>query len=338
MQNQTVSEIDPKEINKAKSLISPHIRKTPIFCSEELNQQTNAEILFKCENFQKTGAFKFRGVMNALINLKKEHGTNISEIVAYSSGNHGAAIAYACRILGLKANILISKEISDLKKRIIKEQGVNLIETNNRQESEILSKEMASSGMHLIHHSDNDDVIAGAGTITSEIFSEYANLNAIFATCGGGGMLSGAVLAKKLHQNNCQLIGTEPELANDALRSFKSGKIYRFDKSPQTIAEGARTLSISERNFQYIKQLNDFIDVSEEQILHSCAWLMHLLKIAVEPTCAVAFAGALKWLKNSCKMEKPKICIIISGGNLDYLAYQAIWQQDRLKNPILSKF
>ncbi len=329
--------ISTDELLKAKDRIKPFVVKTPILSSEELNADLGHEIYFKAENFQKTGAFKVRGVFNALLALK-ETGKN-PEIVAYSSGNHGKAVAYAGGILGFKSNILVAKEISELKKRSIRELGANLIETESRHESEKMTYEMVKNGYELIHHSDNDHVIAGAGTLSHEIFNEIEGLNALFATCGGGGMLSGAVLARELNQTKCQIFGAEPALANDASRSFQSGKIFRFEKTPQTIAEGARTLSVTERNFAYLKKLDGFLEVSEQQILHANAWAMHSLKIVIEPTCAVAIAAAFKWLKSLGKnAPKQKVAIVISGGNIDYDIYQKIWAEDRLAKKISEFF
>jgi threonine dehydratase len=174
-------------------------------------------------------------------------------------------------------------------------------------------------------------VIAGQGTACLEALEDGGMMDAVFATCGGGGLLSGTLLATQLTGKNIPVFGCEPQMANDAARSYRTGKIVSFDETPMTIADGARTLHISECTLAYLRQLRDFYEVSEDNILYWTQWLHHLLKVVVEPTSAVAMAGACQWLKT--QKEKKRVLVILSGGNIDADTYQKIWSHDYLEKP-----
>jgi len=316
-------------IGSALKRVSPYIHHTPIVSSENLDFMLGSKILFKAESLQKTGAFKVRGVLNHLLSLK-ELGHLPEKVVAYSTGNHGIGVAYAAKKLGIKARIYLPKNTAVLKQQQAVYLGADVIFTETRKEAEELTKLDGMNGYHYLHPSDSDSTIQGAGTVCLEALNQTGNVDAIFASCGGGGLLSGSFLAKNEYNSNIKLIGAEPEAGNDAARSLSDGKIFRFDESPNTIADGLRTLGLSERTFNYIKQLDDFITISEDEIKYWTVWLMHLLKLVCEPSCAISMAAAYKWLQ---KQKEPKtILVILSGGNVDPSVLSELLNSEYLLN------
>ena len=307
--------IEKNEIGKALNRISPYIHQTPIVSSENLDSMLGHKILFKAESLQKTGAFKVRGVLNHLLSLKEQNMLPL-KVVAYSTGNHGIGVAYVAKKLGIQARIYLPRNTAVLKQQQAISLGAEVIFTNTRKEAEEFTKQDGEAGYHYLHPSDNDTTIAGAGTVCLEALKQInTKIDAIFASCGGGGLLSGCVLARNEYRKDILVIGTEPEMADDANRSRQSGKIFRFEESPDTIADGLRTLGLSERTFKYIKQLDDFIIIDEDEIKYWTVWLMHLLKLVCEPSCAISMAGVYRWLK---KQKEPKtVLVMLSGGNVD---------------------
>ena len=275
---------------------------------------------------QKVGAFKSRGALNTLLHLN-EQGKLPKEVVAFSSGNHAQAVAWAARKLGIKATIIVPSVASPIKVAATRSYGAEVIITKERQEAEDLAHEKAKTAF-LLPPYDHDDVIAGQGTAAFEAWKKEGGFDAVFAPCGGGGLISGTYLATRLFSDKAKVFACEPLIANDAADSYKTGIIRRFEKSPMTIADGTRTLSVSERTFQYIKKLNGFYEISEEEIIYWTQWLTHLLKINLEPTCALGMAGAYKYIKEG-NMDS-KILIIISGGNIDPSSYLKIWEKSFL--------
>jgi threonine dehydratase len=295
-----------------------------------------ADIYFKADCLQKTGAFKVRGVLNHLLSLKEE-GRLPSKVVGYSTGNHGIGLAYAATALGVKARIYLPKDTAPVKQRAAIFYGAEVIYTDTRQEAEDRTKEDSEKGFYYMHPSDSDYTIAGAGTICFEALQQLEGMNpdAIFASCGGGGLLSGSYLAKELLSPSSLLIGTEPTRADDAYRSIKTGKIQRFEKAPDTYADGLKTLGVSQRAFEYLQKLDDFCLVDEDKILYWTAWLIHLLKLAVEPSCALNMESILNW-RRKCGIENPTILMLISGGNIDPILYRELWKDDFLQQaPVL---
>ncbi|MCH2037175.1 MAG: serine/threonine dehydratase [Rickettsiales bacterium] len=289
-----------------------------------LNDWVGHRILFKVEGFQKTGSFKIRGALNHLLK-RKEQGCLPSHVVAFSSGNHAQAVAYAAQLLGIKATICMPSYASTIKQAATKGYGAEIVTFNTRQEAELAVQEYINNGAHFIHPYDDDDIIAGQGTSCYEALGEHYNYDAIFATCGGGGWLSGTYLAKELLSPQSLVIGCEPLNANDAIQALQSGTIVRLSGTPDTVADGARTLSISKRTFSYLKKLDAFYEADEESIGYWTQWLTHLLKITVEPTSCVAMVGAYAWLKQQKKQQT--ILILLSGGNIAQDTYQTIWRK-----------
>lgn len=318
----------PDNVKEAYARIKPFLHKTPIVSSNTLNDMLGHEIYFKVESLQKTGAFKVRGSLNHLLALK-ERSLLPEKVVAYSTGNHGIGLSWVARLLGIKARIYLPENTAAIKQRAAKSYGAEVISTKTRQEAELKTKEDGQNGFYYMHPSDNDLTIAGAGTVCLEALTQLDfKPDAIFASCGGGGLLSGTYLAKELLSPNSLLFGVEPELGKDAYISLEQGKIFRFTDSPNTVADGLRTLGISERTFEYLKKLDGFYLSEEEAIYHWSARLLHLIKIACEPSAAINMVGVQQWIttQNSSK----KILVIISGGNIDPELYKEIWHDHYL--------
>lgn len=323
----TYNPLSPQVVEEAYKRISPYIKRTPILQSQLLNGFLKHDIRFKIEGLQTTGAFKARGALNTLISLKEQKNLP-KEIVTFSSGNHAQAVAWAGRKLGVKATIFLPACTSKIKQQATISYGATVINTANRIEAEERTAEMAGKGAYFIHPYDNDMVIAGQGTACFEALQDFKP-HAIFAPCGGGGLLSGTYLASQLLSRETLVFAGEPAQANDATLSYRAGKIIGFKDSPLTIADGARALTISERTFHYLRHLDGFYEVSELEIYYWTQWLIHLLKIAVEPTSALAMGAAYKWILE--QSEPQKILIILSGGNIAPETYQAIWKEGHLE-------
>jgi threonine dehydratase len=322
--------ISPQEVAIAHMRIKSYIRRTPIMSSSALNTLLGHEVIFKTENFQKIGAFKARGAINKLLILKEQNKLQ-DRLVAFSAGNHSQAVAWAAKIFGIKATIFLPEIASSIKIQATKSYGANVIITKTRQEAEDQTYELAKKGACLVHAYDDDAIITGQGTAMFEALADSKeNPDAIFAACGGGGLLSGSYLAKELLCPSSLVFGVEPANANDATYSYNKNKLYRFDDSPNTIADGVRTLSLSCRTFHYIKNIDGFVEVDENEIIRWVQYLSHFLKINIEPTAALAMAGAYKWLKK--QTIKKRIIVILSGGNTAPDMHKYIWQEDYLKD------
>ncbi len=321
--------IAPEAVAEAHERLQPHIHHTPLLNSSLLDRWLGHHLLFKAESFQKVGAFKLRGALNAMI-AAKEQGALPDQVVAFSSGNHAQAVAYAAQYLGIKAKIFMPRFVSAVKQQATRGYGAEVVLTDTRQQAEAAVAEAVAAGAHLVHPYDDETVIAGQGTACFEALNDLqAELpDAVFAACGGGGLLSGSWLATQYLAPEVKVIGAEPALANDAHQSLEKGQIVRLPDTPKTIADGARTLAIAPRTFAHLKQLSGFYEAEEKEIIYWTQWLTHMLKTPVEPTCAVAMVAAVKWLK---EQHAPKrVVVILSGGNLDAAARQAIWQNDYL--------
>lgn len=318
----------PEVILEAQIRLNGYVNRTPLLQSPILNKILKASIYFKHEGFQKVGAFKARGALNALLTLKEQDKLP-KKVITYSSGNHAQAIAWAASKVGIEATVIIPKVASAVKKAAARAYGAKVIIAETRQKAETLTLEATKDpDILLISPYDNDMVIAGQGTAALEAWQEEGNFDAIFAPCGGGGLLSGTYLATRLMSKSAKVFAGEPITANDAARSYKTGKIVKYDDAPNTIADGVRTLSISERTFHYLKKLDGFYEISEEEIIYWTQWLIHLLKISIEPTSALGMAAAHKWL--SKQKSAKKILIILSGANADQATFKTVWEKDYL--------
>ena len=302
-----------KGIQNAYKRIKSHANKTPVMTSSTLNKITNAKIYFKCENFQKVGAFKFRGAFNALsmlTNDQKKRG-----VITHSSGNHAQAVALAASILGIVATIVMPKGAPKNKINATKGYNAKIEFCENTLEARVQKTEdiIKQKKRILIHPYDNDTIINGQGTAAYELIEEVGKLDIVITPLGGGGLLSGTVIATKGLCPNARVIGVEPSLADDALRSLKAGYIIP-STYPDTIADGLRT-SLCERTFNIIrKNVDDIITVSEMEIIEAMRFLWERMKIVVEPSGAVPLAAILS---KKVSVESKKIGAILSGGNID---------------------
>jgi threonine dehydratase len=322
--------IDHKEIINSYHRIKSLINNTPLIESEFLNNLLNHRILFKAESLQKTNAYKIRGVFNCLLSLAEQNNLP-DKIVAYSSGNHAQALAYAKKLFDIDLTIFMPKYTSKSKQESARINGANIIITDNREQAEENVRIYEKKGYYNLHPSSNDMVIAGNGTACFEALNVIDVIaDAVFAPCGGGGLLSGCFLASKNFSDKIKIYGGEPKIADDAARSIAMNNIFRFDSSPDTIADGARTLSITEKIFSYLKKINGIYTISEYEIMYWTIWLNNILDVVCEPTASLAMAAAARWLID--QDQKKTIVIILSGGNLDQDIYKELSQGDYLKN------
>ena len=302
-----------KDVKEAHVRIKDIVNETSVLTSSTLNQMVSANVFLKCENFQRVGAFKFRGVSNKLLQLSKEQ--KKKGVVTHSSGNHAQAVALASTILGIKSVIVMPENAPQVKVDATKGYGAEIVRCKNnvkaREETCLNLKE--KHDYTLVHPYDDDQIIAGGGTAALELINEVGNLDIMFCPVGGGGLLSGTSIATKGLCPNSKVIAVEPEKADDAYRSFKDNKLYP-SVYPNTVADGLRT-SLSERTFKIMqKNVDEIITVSEKEIIDAMKFLWMRMKIVVEPSGAVPVAGVIKMKKS---IINKKIGVIISGGNVD---------------------
>jgi threonine dehydratase len=284
-----------------------------VLTSESINRILGANIFFKCDNFQKVGAFKFRGALNAVCQLPKnkmEKG-----VATHSSGNYAAALTHAAAMKGIKAYMVMPETAPEIKKKAVKGYGaeITFCKPSLKAREETLNKVVADTGASFIHPFNNFDVIAGQGTAALEFLEDYPDLEIILTPLGGGGLLSGTAIFCKESNYQTKVIGVEPKGADDAYRSLKAGKILP-SINPQTIADGLLT-SLGDRTFKVIrKYVDDIILVSEEAIVEAMKMVWERMKIIIEPSSAVPLAGILEHKK---MFINKKTGIIVTGGNVD---------------------
>jgi len=293
--------------------IKPFIHNTPVLTSRLLNEISDANLYFKCENFQRMGAFKMRGAANAIMQLTHEQKKN--GVVTHSSGNFAQALSLSAKSLGVKAYIVMPSSAPQVKKEAVKGYGGILVEC----EPNLAARELASDqivqqhGATFIHPSNDDHVILGQGTACKELLELQPDLDYVVAPVGGGGLIAGTALSAHYFGNHCKTIGGEPFEVDDAYRSLHSGKI-ETNSSTNTIADGLKT-QLGDRNFPIIqKHVQEIVRVTEEEIIAAMRLIWERLKIVCEPSSAVAFAAVIKRKE---KLRDKKVGIIISGGNVD---------------------
>ncbi|MCH7413233.1 pyridoxal-phosphate dependent enzyme [Belliella sp. R4-6] len=302
-----------EEIRIAHQRIQPFIHKTPIMSSEAINQMAGCEIFFKCENFQKVGAFKARGAANAVVKLTEEQKKN--GVATHSSGNHAAALARAATVAGIKSYIVMPSSAPEIKKKAVKSYGGEIIECepNLIARETTLNTVVEKTGATFIPPYDYFDVIEGQATCALEMWEEGIDFHTIMAPVGGGGLLGGTALTTKYISPITKVIGAEPEGADDAFRSFQSKKLIPM-QGPNTIADGLLT-SLGKLNFEIIlDHVDDILTVNDEEIIAAMRLIYERMKIVIEPSCAVPLAALLK---NKEHFKGQKVGIILSGGNVD---------------------
>jgi threonine dehydratase len=316
------------DVASAAERIAPMVTHTPILSSSLLNRWLGHELYFKAECLQKVGAFKARGACNAIAELC-ERGAPPRCIVANSSGNHAQAIAWAARRFDVPARIYMPANVSPIKLAATREYGAETVLWPTRAEVDTeVAVAAREPGVEWIHPFNRVEVIAGQGTAAWEALQTLGRVDAVCAPCGGGGLLSGTLLAARHLCPTAQVIGAEPLLANDAARSRREGRIVRLEQTPDTMADGARTLWVGDLTFDFIRQADAFYEITETEIAYWTQWLNHLLKLHLEPTSALAMAGALRWLSTA---EQPKkVLVVLSGGNVASDMMRTLYSEDHL--------
>ena len=293
--------------------IKPFIHNTPVLTSRLLNEMVGAELFFKCENFQRMGAFKMRGATNAILQLPEE--ARKKGVVTHSSGNFAQALSLAAKSLGVPAYIVMPSSAPNVKIEAVRGYGGEVIVC----EPTLAAREKASEQIRLekgatfLHPSNDNEVILGQGTACKELLESYPDLNVVFAPVGGGGLIAGTALSAHYFGSECSVFGGEPFEVDDAYRSLISGKI-ETNSTTNTIADGLKT-QLGDKNFPIIqKHVKGIIRVTEEEIVQAMRLLWERLKIVCEPSCAVPFAAIIREKE---QFANQKVGIIISGGNVD---------------------
>lgn len=302
------------DVEAAAKQLKGQAHRTPVLTSRTVNKRTNCQVFFKGENFQRTGSFKFRGAYNALSQLsevQKQRG-----VLTFSSGNHAQAIALAGQLLGISTTVVMPSDAPLVKQEATRGYGAEVLLYDRAEiRREELAQQLASErGATVIPPYDYPQVIAGQGTTALELIEEIGELDCLLVPCGGGGLLSGCAIATKTLFPNCRVIGVEPELADDATRSFHTKTLQTVD-NPATIADGARTPYLGKLTFPLVLHYaDDMVTVSEEAICRTLFLLWERLKVVVEPTGVLAAAALLEGV---VKAEGDRVGVILSGGNID---------------------
>ena len=302
-----------EQVRAAVERLKGKAHVTPVMTSKTLDMMTGCEVFLKCENYQRMGAFKFRGAYNAMSRLsEKERGRGV---ITHSSGNHAQAVALVGKILGIKTTVVMPVDAPLIKRSATEGYGAAVVEYDpekaTREEiSESLGKE---KGLTLIPPYDHIDVVAGQGTSSFELWEEVKRLDTLLVPCGGGGLLSGCAIASKAFDPSCRVMGIEPECANDATLSFRSGVLHTV-KNPPTIADGTKTPSLGKLTFPLVMEYVDAMEtVSEQSIMEAVRFLFFRMKMVVEPSGALGVAALL----SGRVKEAGRAGVIISGGNID---------------------
>ncbi|SDZ94691.1 beta-hydroxyaspartate dehydratase BhcB [Rubrimonas cliftonensis] len=301
------------DVAAAHDRIRPYIHDTPILTSQTFNAMTGAELFFKCENFQKAGAFKARGASNAVFSLSDEQASK--GVATHSSGNHGLSLSYAAGRRGIPCKVVVPRTAPEAKKAAMRGYGAEVIECEPSTTSrEAVFKEVVeSTGAEFVHPYNDPRVIAGQGTCAKEMFEELGPLDALIAPIGGGGMVSGSCLTLSHLAPSTKIYAAEPEQADDAYQSFRTGQIVAYD-APTTIADGLK-VPLKERTWHFVRSyVTDVLLASEQEIIDAMYLTWQRMKIVMEPSCAVPLAAILR---NRAVFEGKRVGVVITGGNVD---------------------
>ncbi len=309
-----------KEVLSAEKRLSGQANVTPVLTSRMLDRTIGASVYLKCENFQRAGAFKFRGAFNAMSRLTAPQ--RKKGVITYSSGNHAQAVALTGALLGIKTTVVMPYDAPKIKREATAGYGASVVEYNPRKADRgaLAASLQEKHGYILIPPYDHPDVICGQGTSAMEIFTALEHLDWLLVPCGGGGLLSGSAIAAKKMDPSCRIIGVEPELADDATRSFHTGKLQTV-KNPPTIADGTRTPSLGRITFPLVcRYVDDMVTVSEAAIVEAVRFLFFRMKLVVEPSGALGVAALL----STKILPQGRVGVILSGGNMDASTLLAI--------------
>ena len=311
------------DVVAAHERIAGAVRRTPVLTSATADAIAGASLHFKCENFQRMGAFKFRGAYNAIAQFTPEQ--KAAGVFTYSSGNHAQAIALSARLLGVKAVILMPHDAPAVKVAATRGYGGEIVTYDRYQEDrEALGHRLAAErGLTLVPPYDHPHVMAGQGTAAKELIEDAGALDLLVVCLGGGGLLSGCAVAARALSPAATIIGVEPAAGDDGLRSFRSGKIVHID-TPQTIADGAQTQHLGEHTFPVIRRLvDDIVTVSDDELVEAMAFFASRMKMIVEPTGCLAAAAVFS---NKLDVRGKKVGVLVSGGNVDLARFAELVQ------------
>ncbi len=307
------------DVLAASRRIEGHAHRTPVLTSRTVDEALGASVFFKCENFQRMGAFKFRGAFNALARFDARQ--RQSGVVAFSSGNHAQAVALAARQLGIPATIVMPHDAPATKLAATQGYGGKVVFYDRYTEDrEAIGARLAEQhGMTLVPPYDHPDVIAGQGTAAKELLDEVGPLDALYVCLGGGGLLGGSALAARALSPTTQLYGVEPEAGNDGQQSFRSGAIVHID-TPKTIADGAQTQHLGQLTFDIIRRdVDDILTASDAELIDCMRFFAERMKMVVEPTGCLGFAAARRQAQPG-----QRVGVIVSGGNVDIQRFTAL--------------
>jgi threo-3-hydroxy-L-aspartate ammonia-lyase len=312
------------DVRAAAARIADEARVTPVLTSRTLDERTGASVFLKCESFQRGGAFKFRGALNALRQLSDEQRRR--GVLTFSSGNHAQALALAGRLTGTVVTVVMPHDAPEVKRAATACYGAEIV-LYDRDETtrEALGHRLAvERGLTVVPPYDHPHIVAGQGTVALELHDQVPNLDVLLVCCGGGGLLSGCAVASKALRPGCRLIGVEPSAADDAARSFRTGTLVAVH-NPVTIADGARTPSLGQVNWPIVREsVDDFVTVDDVAILRATKFLWERVKLVVEPTGALTTAALLEGLV-ACRGLR--VGAVVSGGNADVRALGALWPE-----------
>lgn len=321
------TDVGIEDVRRAAARLEGVANRTPVMTSRSIDAMLGARVFFKCENFQRVGAFKFRGAYNALSNLSED--ARERGVLAWSSGNHAQAVALAGRLLGVATVIVMPRDAPAVKMAATRGyldpgRGSEVVPYDRAVQSrEVVGSVLAKErGLHIVPPYDDPDVIAGQGTAGLELFEEVGELDVLFVCVGGGGLISGSAIAARAMSPGCRVVGVEPEAGDDATRSFASGRIESVH-NPETIADGARTPSLGRWTFPLVmKNVDSMMTVSDVELVRAMRLVWERMKIVIEPTGALGLAGALR---RSGELEGKRVGVVVSGGNVDLDALPRLW-------------
>lgn len=306
-------QIKASDLKQAHERIKAHIHRTPVMTSQSINEIAGCDIYFKCENFQKIGAFKARGGLNAVLSLPADE--RQKGVVTHSSGNHAQAVSMAARMCGIPAYIVMPETAPEVKKKAVKGYGaeITLCKPTIQARKENANRIQLETGAFLVSPYNDNNVIAGQATAAIEFLEDIDSLDALITPVGGGGLLAGTALAAHYYSPTTKVFAGEPDGAKDTYLSMKAGEMVAVDH-PDTIADGLLA-SMGDKNFAIIKELvEDVFVVDDEEIVEAMRLVWERMKIVIEPSCAVPMAALLK---NKERFAGQKVGIILSGGNVD---------------------
>ena len=304
-----------EDVESAAERLRGVANKTPVLRSRTFNDLVGAEVFFKAENYQRVGAFKFRGAYNAFSQLTEEQKRN--GVLTFSSGNHGAACALSGRLLGVPVVVVMNHDAPQMKKDAVAGYGAEVVlyDRDEQVREELGEKIAAERGLTIVPPYDHPHIVAGQGTAGKELFEEVPDLDVLVVGCGGGGLISGCSIAAKRLSPSTKIFGVEPEEGNDGQLSFRKGELVRLPKPPDTIADGARTTSLGKITFALIKQnVEDMLTVSDDELLVWTKFFFERMKTVVEPTGALAAAAIAT---GKIDLRGKRVGALVTGGNAD---------------------